>query len=101
MSTNNLVKFRPPKAGAGRKIGAKNKLQTELKEMIITALSELGGVDYLKQQARDQPVAFLALLGKIVPREVSANVSMDSDVTLSERLQAARERFNQATGTNR
>ena len=97
-ASNNLVEFRPPRAGAGRKLGAKNKLQSELKEMILTALSELGGVEYLKQQARDNPVAFLSLLGKIVPREVAANVSLDADVTLSERLQAARERWSQTKG---
>jgi hypothetical protein len=66
--------------------------------MILTALSELGGVEYLKQQARDNPVAFLSLLGKIVPREVAANVSLDADMALSERLQAARERLSQGKG---
>jgi len=100
MNTNNLVEFRPPRAGAGRKLGAKNKLQSEVKEMILTALSELGGVEYLKQQAKDNPVAFLALLGKIVPREVAANVSLDAAGALAERLQAARERLSQAKVVN-
>ncbi len=97
-ASNNLVKFdRPPKAGAGRKLGAKNKLQAELKEMILTALSDSGGVKYLVAQAKDNPVAFLALLGKIVPREVSANVNLDADLGLSQRLQSARERINRST----
>jgi len=58
--------------------------------MILTALSDSGGVKYLVSQAKDNPVAFVALLGKIVPREVSANVNLDADLGLSQRLQSAR-----------
>ncbi len=47
------VRTRPPAAGRGRKKGSKNKIPRELKEMILTALSEVGGVDYLVERARD------------------------------------------------
>ena len=56
---------RPP--GAGRKKGSKNKLSGELKDMILTALDESGGVKYLVKQAEETPTAFLALVGKVLP----------------------------------
>jgi len=51
----------------GRKKGAPNKLSGQVKEMILAALDEEGGVTYLRQQARDNPTAFLTLVGKVLP----------------------------------
>ena len=39
--------------------------------MVVTALSEEGGVVYLRQQARENPVAFLGLVGKVLPLQVT------------------------------
>lgn len=58
----------------GKKKGTPNKKTALLKEMILTALDEAGGIDYLKRQARNEPVAFLGLIGKILPKEIDANV---------------------------
>ena len=38
--------------------------------MILAALDQVGGVDYLVKRAQDQPVAFMALLGKVLPLTV-------------------------------
>lgn len=54
----------------GRPRGRLNKVNRELREMILTALSEAGGVEYLTRQATENPPAFLALLGKLLPRDV-------------------------------
>jgi hypothetical protein len=35
-----------------------------VKDMVLAALNEVGGVEYLKRQAEKNPVAFMALLGK-------------------------------------
>ena len=43
--------------------------------MILQALDEAGGVDYLKEQAEKNPAAFLTLVGKIVPRDIKAEVA--------------------------
>jgi hypothetical protein len=51
----------------GRKKGTPNKLNAALKDMILTALDESGGVDYLKAQAQNNPTAFLTLVGKVLP----------------------------------
>ena len=74
----------------GRQKGATNKTTAELKEMILGALSEVGGQAYLVQQALDNPNAFMTLVGKVVPRDLNAAVDLNS--ALAERLKEARER---------
>ena len=60
-------------AGKGRKPGSQNKVPKALKEMILGALDRAGGEDYLLQQAHDNPTTFLALIGKILPSELSVS----------------------------
>lgn len=55
---------------AGRQKGTRNKISCTLREMVIGALSEVGGQQYLTQQARENPTAFLTLLAKTLPREL-------------------------------
>jgi hypothetical protein len=55
------------RAGAGRPRGSKNKISLPLKQMILTALDEAGGVDYLKRLAIENSSAFASLLGKVLP----------------------------------
>jgi hypothetical protein len=74
----------------GRTRGVPNKITREVKEMVLEALEHAGGAEYLYMQAFNNPKAFLSLVGRIVPLQVDANV--DLRVTLSERLQRARER---------
>lgn len=35
--------------------------------MVIQALDKAGGIEYLVAQSRDNPTAFLTLLGKVLP----------------------------------
>jgi len=65
-----VAKRMPPAAGKGRKPGCKNKIPTELKKMILGALENAGGEAYLEEQAHKNPVAFLALIGKILPGQL-------------------------------
>ena len=58
-------------AGKGRPKGAANKMTRELKEMILEALEKAGGVEYLVRQADEKPVAFLGLVGKVLPLQVT------------------------------
>lgn len=55
----------------GRAPGTPNKITAELKDMIRGALDDAGGREYLKRQAIAEPVAFMTLLGKILPKEVT------------------------------
>jgi len=58
------------KRGGSRK-GIPNKLTADVRALVITALERAGGVDYLVQQAHDNPPAFLALVAKIIPKEIT------------------------------
>lgn len=55
------------KAGPGRPKGSVNKTTKAVKEMILEALENKGGVEYLEKQADENPTAFLTLIGKVLP----------------------------------
>lgn len=57
-------KRQPP--GGSRK-GKPNKVTKELKDMILGALDDAGGQEYLAKQATENPSAFMALVGKVLP----------------------------------
>lgn len=61
-----------PKTG-GRQKGVPNKINRDLKEMILGALDKAGGVDYLVLQAGEKPAAFLALVGRVLPMTVAGD----------------------------
>jgi hypothetical protein len=65
--------FKPGESGNpnGRPAGTPNKVTGELKAMILEALDQAGGVEYLKARASDTPGPFLALVGKILPMQVT------------------------------
>ena len=68
-----LVKNRkPPRAGMGRPKGSLNKTTVAIKEAVLAALDQAGGVDYLVAQASTNPTAFLTLVGKVLPLQVDA-----------------------------
>lgn len=60
--------------GPGRPKGSRNKTTMQLKEMILTALDKKGGVEYLVQQAEENPTAFISLLNKVLPMTVSGDI---------------------------
>lgn len=61
-------------AGPGRPKGLQNKMTGVLKDMIMTALTREGGVRYLRRQAKKNPTAFLTLVGKVLPLQVSGDL---------------------------
>ena len=63
----------------GRLKGTPNKLQGDVKAMILGALSDVGGRDWLAMQAEENPVAFMSLLGRVLPLQVQGQV--DSNVS--------------------
>jgi hypothetical protein len=81
---------KPPNAGKGRKKGTPNKVTGELKEMILQALANQGGVAYLEAQATQSPTAFLALVGKVLP--LNANLQHETGPTLAGLLTAIAQR---------
>lgn len=56
--------------GSGRKKGVPNKTTGALKEAVLEAFHELGGVPWLVSVAREDPKPFIGLLGRLIPHEV-------------------------------
>lgn len=65
----------PPNAGKGRPKGVPNKLTADVKAMILEALSNAGGAEYLTVQAALNPSAFLTLVGKVLPMTVAGDIN--------------------------
>lgn len=61
---------RPP--GGSRK-GRPNKITADVKAMLLGALAAKGGQAYFEQQADKNPVAFMALLGKVLPMQIAGD----------------------------
>jgi hypothetical protein len=59
--------------GSGRKKGGTNKITADVKQAILEAFNALGGVEYLCAVAREDPKAFCALLGKLIPVKVAGD----------------------------
>lgn len=58
-------------AGPGRPKGSVNFVTADIRRMLSEALTEIGGTDYFVQQAHQNPVAFMSLISKLLPREIS------------------------------
>ena len=63
---------KPPPIRGNRK-GVPNKNTQAIKDMILGALDQAGGVDYLVERANDPQTAsaFLGLVGKVLPMQVT------------------------------
>lgn len=72
MATTDTSFKKGKKAGPGRPKGLPNKVTKELKEMILEALDNAGGAEYLERKANDPrtAAAFLGLIGKVLPMTV-------------------------------
>lgn len=68
-----MAKAKGSKKTGGRKKGSSNKDTKPLKEMILGALDNLGGITYLEQQARDNPATFMTLIGKVLPTTLASD----------------------------
>jgi hypothetical protein len=59
--------------GSGRPKGSLDKGNALIREMIVNALDELGGIEYLMDVARSHPTAFVSLIGKTMPLQVTGD----------------------------
>ncbi|WP_343735327.1 hypothetical protein [Acidovorax sp.] len=69
--------------GAGRPAGSLDKGNALIREMIVEALDQAGGVEYLVRQANAKPAAFLALIGKVMPVQIEADVNANVNGSIS------------------
>jgi hypothetical protein len=77
---------KPP--GGSRK-GKPNKATKELKEMILGALDGAGGQAYLQTQADKNPVAFMTLIGKVLPLQLDAKGSFNGKFVIEWKSDAS------------
>lgn len=75
----------------GRKKGSPNKLTRTLRELLLNALEEAGGQAYLVQQAQENPAAFLALLGRLLPNEIKASIDQVTTIVVERSYVKAKE----------
>ena len=91
----------------GRLKGTPNRFTVDLRQMILRALSEVGGHEYLMRQAGQNPTAFVALVGKVVPKQLSPEEIRPverpkmSDLEVARRLAFLLARGAQALKTER
>ena len=67
------------KKTGGRKKGSVNKTTKALKDMIFGALYAVGGQKYFEQQAIDNPIAYMTLIGKYIPSEIAKEEKTAAD----------------------
>ena len=80
------------KKTGGRPKGGLNKVQQGMRDMIEDAFIQAGGVKYLLRQSKENPVAFMTLVGKILPREVK----LEAGKSLEQLLAASYEQVEDA-----
>jgi len=61
--------------------GKPNKNTRELKDAILKSFEMVGGEVYLAEQARENPAAYMSLIGKVIPKEIKADVQGDLSIT--------------------
>lgn len=86
MDTVPKSKRKPPVATRSRK-GVPNKINADIKSMILEALSNAGGAEYLERKANDPrtAAAFLGLVGKVLPMTIANADDKGFVVTVIER----------------
>lgn len=55
----------------GRQKGTPNKLTKTIREALLESFENVGGVQYLERIARIEPVAYMTLLGKVLPTQIT------------------------------
>lgn len=81
------------KKTGGRVKGTPNKLTADVKGMILEALSRVGGVDYLVEQAEANPTAFMTLVGKVLPLQLTGE---NGDPIKIEQVQSEADAFTRS-----
>ena len=74
----------PRPSNSGRKKGSTNKATAEIKDMIRNALDLAGGEECLLSQAKENPTAFLSLIGKIIPKDLNVGGQEGNPVRISK-----------------
>jgi hypothetical protein len=84
--------------GAGRPKGSENKITKSLREAIKESFDKVGGVQYLQRVAEEDPRAYLTIVGKVIPAELSAKVEGGLDITILSGIDSSPGSDSEADG---
>lgn len=76
------------KTGGGSRKGKPNKVAKDLRAMIISSLTRVGGEGYLIEQSRINPTAYLTLVGKVLPKDVIVDATIRFERIVIESVRA-------------
>ena len=79
---SNLSNRGGAREGAGRPKGSLDKGNAVIREMILEALEGAGGVAYLIDKAESHPQAFMGLIGKVLPLQVTGEEGKDIQISV-------------------
>ena len=66
-----------------------NKVTADIKAMVLGALDRAGGEEYMLEQARSNPNAFLTLVGKVLPTQITGPNDGPVQISVAETLRSA------------
>ena len=72
---------------------AKRLLTPEIKDGILEAFDQVGGVDYLVELAKVDPPTFCRLVAAIIPSEIKASVTATNTLDLGKAMLEADQRL--------
>ena len=72
---------------------AKRLLSPEIKDGILEAFEQVGGVDYLVELAKVDPPTFCRLLAAIIPSQIKASVTVTNTLDLGKAMIEAEQRI--------
>lgn len=76
----------PPNAGKGRKKGVPNKTTASVQAALTEAFERRGGIDALVAWAERDPTEFYKLWGKLIPKDIKAELSGNVGIVHSWRF---------------
>ena len=71
------------KRGPGRPKGVPNKITKSIREMIEGAIEAKGGQKVFERGIEEQPAAFFALVGKVLPIQVQGEMAHSGGLTIT------------------
>jgi len=72
---------------------AKRLVTPEIKDGILEAFEQAGGVEYLVQLAKVDPPTFCRLLAQLIPAEIKANIHTSHTIDLGQAMIDANQRL--------
>ena len=72
---------------------SKRLVTPEIKDGILEAFEQVGGVDYLVELAKVDPPTFCRLLAQLIPAEIKANIHTSHTIDLGQAMLDANQRL--------